>query len=142
MQITVSIDDSGVKSMLSLIQARTGNLTPAMKSIGEIVRTSVERNFAAQGRPAKWSPSKRVQATGGETLSLTGRLRRSFTVKASATRAEVGTNVVYAAIHQMGGKAGRGGKVTIPARPFMLVQEEDWREIERQLGEYVTGGRS
>lgn len=35
-------------------------------------------------------------------------------------RVELGTNVVYAAIHQFGGKAGpRKKRITIPARPFM-----------------------
>ena len=142
MQIKVSIEDSGIREMLERLQGRMGNLTPVMRDIGETVRRSVERNFEAQGRPAKWLSSQRVLRTGGQTLSLTGRLRRSFSVKATGSRATVGTNVVYAAIHQAGGKTGRGGKATIPARPFLLVQDEDWREINRQLAEYITGGRT
>jgi phage virion morphogenesis protein len=142
MQIHVSIQDSDILELLERLHGRVGNLTPAMRAIGETVRTSVERNFEAQGRPGKWLPSQRVRKTGGQTLSLTGRLRRSFSVKATGSRVSVGTNVVYAAIHQMGGKAGRCGKVTIPARPFLMVQDEDWREIERQLAEYITGGRT
>jgi len=141
MQIRVSIEDGGIRTILERLQGRMGNLTPAMRTIGETVRTSVERNFAAQGRPEKWSPSQRVLRTGGQTLSLSGRLRRSFSVKATGKEAVVGTNVIYAAIHQMGGKAGRGHRATIPARPFLTVQDEDWREIERQLAEYITGGR-
>lgn len=141
MQISLSIEDGGIRTMLERLQGRMGNLTPAMRTIGETVRSSVERNFEAQGRPAKWTPSQRVLRTGGQTLSLSGRLRRSFSVKATGKEAVVGTNVVYAAIHQMGGRAGRGGKVKLPARPFLLVQDEDWREIERQLADYITGGR-
>lgn len=141
MQIQISIQDNGIRELLGRLQGRMGNLTPVMRSIGETVRRSVERNFEAQGRPAKWTPSQRVLRTGGQTLSLTGRLRRSFSVQATGSRAVVGTNVVYAAIHQMGGRAGRGGKVKLPARPFLLVQDEDWREIERQLADYITGGR-
>ena len=141
MQIKVSIEGSGIREMLERLQGRTGNLTPVLRAIGETVRTSVERNFEAQGRPGKWLPSQRVLRTGGQTLSLTGRLRRSFSVNATGTRATVGTNVVYAAIQHFGGKAGRGGKATIPARPFLLVQDEDWAQINRQLAEYITGGR-
>jgi phage virion morphogenesis protein len=37
----------------------------------------------------------------------------------------VGTNRVYAAIHQLGGQAGRGRKVTIPARPYLGVSAAD-----------------
>ena len=31
---------------------------------------------------------------------------------------------MYAAIQQFGGKAGRGHKVTIPARPFLPVRQD------------------
>jgi len=33
--------------------------------------------------------------------------------------AEMGSKVPYAAIHEYGGKAGRGGSVTIPKRPYL-----------------------
>jgi phage virion morphogenesis protein len=137
MQIKVSIQDNGIREMLERLQGRMGNLSPVMRDIGEIVRRSVERNFEAQGRPGKWLPSQRALKTGGQTLSLTGRLRRSFSVKGAGSRVTVGTNVVYAAIQQMGGKAGRGRKVTVPARPFLMVQGEDWTEIRRQVADYL-----
>ena len=37
----------------------------------------------------------------------------------------VGASPTYALIHQMGGKAGRGRKVTIPARPYLGVSAEE-----------------
>lgn len=49
-------------------------------------------------------------------------LRRQFTLAASASSVTVGNTMQYAAIHQFGGKAGRGHKVTIPARPFLPVR--------------------
>lgn len=33
--------------------------------------------------------------------------------------AEMGSSVPYAAIHEYGGQAGRGGSTTIPARPYL-----------------------
>lgn len=175
MQIFVSIDDSQINKALADLSARMRNLTPVMREIGEIVRTSVERNFAASGRPEKWPESQRVKRKGGQTLSDTGRLRRSFArpgaVKAQKDRVSVGTNVVYAAIHQMGGKTKartgvlafnksgrflsrgdasrqRGGAIriaiarnpgaTIPARPFLMVQTEDWTEIKNVLNNYLA----
>lgn len=141
MKIKISIEDGEIRTMLDGLQRRTGDVTPVMRTIGEIVRSSVERNFAAQGRPRKWQPSQRVIRSGGETLSLSGRLRRSFSVRADGRRAIVGTNVKYAAIHQMGGRAGRGHKAVIPARPFLMVQDEDWTEIRNAIANYITGGR-
>jgi phage virion morphogenesis protein len=52
---------------------------------------------------------------------------------------DVGTDIVYAAIHQFGGETGRGNKTIIPARPFLGVREEDWAEIESMLVNELFG---
>lgn len=157
MQIHITIEDGQVRAMLGKLAGRLQNMTPVMRNIGEIVRTSVERNFEAGGRPDKWPLSGRVKKEGGQTLSDTGRLRRSFTVRAYNDRAEVGTNVKYAAIHQLGGvimaknkpylkfKTGdrwaQKKQVTIPARPFLMVQDEDWEKMRRYLAGYIVEGK-
>lgn len=64
-------------------------------------------------------------------LVQSARLKNSITSDASDTQVAVGTNLVYGPIHQKGGQAGRGKKVTIPARPFLGVSSGDQREIER-----------
>lgn len=50
--------------------------------------------------------------------------------------AVVGTNEPYAAIHQFGGKAGRGRKTTIPARPFLKLTPEDESDIMEDIQAY------
>lgn len=168
MQINVKIEDAQAKELLREIMARTGNLRPVMQTVGEIVRTSVERNFAASGRPA-WLPSGRVKREGGQTLSKTGRLRRSFSLPEAITAGDdyvaVGTDVIYAAIHQFGGKTPPrtivplqkkalfwpGAKhpvksvqhpgSKIPARPFLMVQAEDWTEIRHAINDYLLAIR-
>ena len=159
--ITVTIDDREVSRMLAQLKARLGKTKPLMTVIGETIRTSVERNFAAGGRPG-WEPSTRVRQYGGQTLSDTGRLRRSFTVASGNGWSAVGTNVSYAAIHQLGGKTkphiikpkkkkalktpyGIFKQVKhpgseIPARPFLMVQEEDWEEIKATIADFLKGG--
>ena len=170
MDIRVTIDDTRVTGLLDRLKARTSNLRPAMKDIGEIVRSSVTKNFTQGGRPNQWTPTKVLSTylsytmrrtksrnrkkaytlngrmtkgferytAGKKTLIDTGRLRNSITARAYADRAVVGTNVIYAAIHQFGGMAGRGRKVKIPARPFLLVQEEDWTAIRQSLERYLS----
>lgn len=149
--VSITVDDREMRDLLRQVKDRMGNTSPVMKTIGEIVRASVERNFAAGGRPTPWPESGRVKEDGGQTLSLTGRLRRSFTVDAGDGYASVGTNVKYAAIHQFGGvikpKKAKGLKtpygvfkqVTIPARPFLMVHDEDWVEIKAAIGDFLTG---
>lgn len=60
----------------------------------------------------------------GESLSRrTHRLFRSIakrvSVSASQVSAEVGSNVVYARIHEYGGLTGRRHLVNMPARPYL-----------------------
>ena len=156
MQIHITIEDGEVRAMLGNLAGRMNNMSPVMRNIGEIVRTSIERNFEAGGRPDKWPLSGRVKKEGGQTLSDTARLRRSFTVRGYPDRAEVGTNDIKAAIHQLGGiiraknkpflkfKIGnqwvQKKEVRIPARPFLMVQDEDWPKMTQYLGKYFIEG--
>ncbi|UZX15034.1 phage virion morphogenesis protein [Thermus sp. PS18] len=71
-------------------------------------------------------------------LVRTGRLKASIGWKVSGNAIAVGTNLVYAAIHQFGGKAGRGRKVRVPARPFLGLTEEDRKEAEALLLEWLS----
>ena len=71
-----------------------------------------------------------------QMLTDSGVLRRSITAIADAEHAEVGTNVVYAAIHQLGGQAGRGKKVTIKARPYLGLGEST-HEVEKTVEEQL-----
>ncbi len=139
-EIKVTVQDQEVKALLARLQERTGNLTPVMRTIGEIVRESVIRNFEEERAPdgKRWKPSLRAILTGGKTLTDRAILRNSLNVRPSRDRVAVGTNVIYAAIHQLGGKAGRGHKVNIPARPFLGVRDKDWTEIKAAVGDYLV----
>jgi phage virion morphogenesis protein len=100
----------------------------AWAEIGQLILTSVIRNFDAGGRPQRWAPLKH---RSGKPLIDTGRLRNSITARSDSDSAEVGTNVIYAATHQF----GRGA---IPARPFLVLQDEDEDEIGRIIGRHIT----
>jgi phage gpG-like protein len=65
----------------------------------------------------------------GNLKSRSGHLRRSIksTTKETSTGAEgiLSNNVIYAAIHEYGGMAGKGLRSKIPARPFLRPAIED-----------------
>lgn len=84
----------------------------------------------SKGRPRKGRASPLVD---------TGRLRNSISFSAGEFDVHVGSNVEYARIHQLGGKAGRGRKVTIPARPYLGLSEEDRQEIEALVKDHMEG---
>lgn len=95
-----------------------GDMTPAMRELARVLKTGAQLRFRSQRGPdgTPWEPSRRVTEGGGQTLSLSGRLRRSLTTAATATTATIGTNDVRAAIHQFGGviRAKKGPFLSIP----------------------------
>lgn len=140
--IQIKVDDKELKSLFQGVVARMDNLTPALKIIGEIVRTSVVRNFEKSGRPKKWkklTPYTLARKKGTKILieqGMAGGLMGSISYKAMTDRVRIGTNKKYAAIHQFGGFNGRS---KIPARPYLMVQDEDWPEINAELKDYIVG---
>ena len=79
------------------------------EAIGNYGESSTRLRFARQIGPdgQKWKASKRALKTGGQTLRLKGHLLGSMSYRANNSGAEWGSNKVYAAIHQFGGKIDR-----------------------------------
>lgn len=134
--IKITIDDREVQKILKDLTIRVQDRRPLMQKLVGIMHDAVEENFEAEGRPA-WKLSKRAIKHGGKTLQDTSSLATSIAMKYDNNSAIVGTNKKYAAIHQFSGKAGRGKKVTIPARPFLKLTDDDLEEIKKAINEYL-----
>jgi len=160
----VKVDSTELQEAIDKAKKACVNLRPAFDQMGEHMLGSIEENFAAQGRPERWKRlsmatiwgmvrgkkghNKRTGAlkvaaqrkiVGKKILTSSGRLRRSITYRAGSKSLLVGTNLIYGAIHHFGGEAGRkSARVDIPARPYLVVQEEDKAAmvdiIERHIG--------
>ena len=158
----VRMDVDARRADLAGMQSRAGRLGPVWPAIGEILRGSALRNFRQGGWwPAKWDKSARVKLQGGRTLVASTILRTSVHVTPEPNGVSVGTDVLYAGIHQYGGvirpKRARalhfqipGGdyvtvqKVTIPARPFLPVKDGrlnpgDVATISRVVQDHIRG---
>lgn len=135
--IKITVDDNEVQRMLKDLAGRVKDMRPVMRKIAGIMHDAVEQNFEEEGRP-KWKPSKRALKHKGKTLQDTGSLAVSISMRYDNKSAQVGTNKKYAAIHQFGGKAGRGRKVTIPARPFLKLTDNDLEEIKEAVKDYLN----
>ncbi len=66
-----------------------------------------------------------------------GQLASSVNTQYHDHSAVIGSNLDYAAIHQLGGKAGRNKKVEIPARPYLKLTDDDFEEILQQITLYL-----
>lgn len=69
---------------------------------------------------------------------MAGGLFGSIQADWGADFVEIGSALEYAAIHQLGGTAGRGRTVTIPARPYLGLSEAADRSIADLISDYLT----
>lgn len=124
-EVRVEIMDGGVRAAFDRLRKGLvlgGTMKPAMENIGRVLKTGAQLRFRSTSGPdgAQWVKSWRASHEGGQTLSgPRRRLRNSITYDAQAGSVAVGTNVVYAAIHQFGGiiRAKAGPFLSIPVTP-------------------------
>ncbi len=139
----VVVDTTRLNQRLNDLRRRADNMEPAFAEIGQMLLTSVERNFEEEGRysvPGAWQGGsskweklaaatvrarKRKGRGPNPILQISGQLAASVHSEPDAAGVTVGTNLVYAGIHQFGGEAGRGRSVHVPARPYLVAQDED-----------------
>ena len=149
--ITISVDDKEVSQALHALKEKVIDLRPVLETIGELLTESTQdrlnsgKNVDPTGKPwvtlQPWYQEQKKR-NQGKILSLNGHLTDSINHDViNGNTVVVGTNKEYAAIHQFGGvirpKAAKalnvGGravkKVTIPARPFLGISNQDKENI-------------
>ena len=135
--IEIKIDNNDVERKLLELAQKGENLRPLMKNIAGIFASATEENFKNEGRPDKWtelSEATKKQRTKqkkwpGQILQVSGQLASSISTQHDNESAVIGSNLDYAAIHQLGGQAGKNKKVEIPARPYLKLTDDDFNEI-------------
>ncbi|MEM7529383.1 MAG: phage virion morphogenesis protein [Pseudomonadota bacterium] len=155
-QIRVDFEEAEALAAIDRIEGGAQETLPLMDAIGVVLVDGTIRRFQAGIGPdgVPWKPSFRAQLSGGQTLIDSTRLLSSITHQAEPREVRVGTNVPYALIHQLGGEIRpvnaqalrfqladgtfvTVGKVTIPARPFLGIDQEDREEIEDQVRLFI-----
>lgn len=160
MSATFRLETTGAQAIeraMAGLAARFGDLTGLMEGIGLTLESSTIERFETGRAPdgSAWTPSIRARTEGGKTLVDTSQLRSSITSEADATSVAIGTNKIYAGVHQFGATiraksapflmfALPGGlglrrvkEVQIPARPFLGLSAEDEAEILAQTKDYA-----
>lgn len=147
--IRTEIQDRELLTALERLRYRVGSMRPVMAEIAETMRTSVEKNFAAESSrgplyggtrggawadlaPATKKARERIKKYPGKKLQVTGQLLASITTQSSETEAIVGTNKGYARYLHDGTKR-------MPARPYMVIQQADLAEFGEIVGDYLMG---
>lgn len=160
-RLDITIDDGEIAAALARVKQLEGDLPGLLDDIGASVagaaRHRFETNVDPEGEP--WEPSasawnNSTSEERGRTLVGRGHLRDSITHQVSGDEVAIGTNVVYGAIHQFGGKiepkAGShlvfkiGGafikvsSVELPARPYLGLSGDDREEVLAQAEDWLA----
>lgn len=158
MNVFSKVDDGEVLGALTRLLALGRNPAPVMMEVAAIGESATRMRFRTETAPdgSRWKPSLRVQLSGGRTLTKERHLSGSVSSRSDNTSAQWGVNRIYAAIHQFGGdiKAKSGGalrfrlagggfvmvkKVTIPARPFLGISNDDREDILDAISRRILG---
>ena len=74
----------------------------------------------------------------GQILQVEGKLVASINTYYDNDSAVIGSNLEYAAIHQLGGQAGINKSVEIPARPYLFLTDDDYDEVLSECEKYLS----
>lgn len=148
--ITISLKKANLQRALNQLARKGSDLREPLSIIGEIVVSSIDKNFQVEGRHngdpdsifggskkwAEWSPNweKRRRDMGklGKILTLNGGLAASVSYEVAGDAVTISSAKIYASSLHHGDK-NRG----LPARPFMVIQDEDLDEINEVLASFL-----
>lgn len=168
---SIEVKDDGVNAGLNALAERVANMQPVLQAVGEDIVARTKARFSTATDPAgnRWQPNARatieayIAAKGGfgkrginkkgQGLAISkrplqgesGDLARQFHISVAGGTLTVSASPIYAAIQQFGGQAGRGKKVTIPARPFLPVTDvgelypADRERIVETINRFIVG---
>lgn len=110
--------DNGIHTLLKNAAATH----KIMHGIAMELLSMTEENFDSESFGGeKWKRSMRAAAENSKTLQDSGQLAASISTDSGNNFARIGTNKPYAAIHHLGGQAGKGKRLTLPPRPYLPV---------------------
>lgn len=168
-KVQIQVDDRQINAALDRLIAVGQSPREVMRDIATYGENSTRDRFKQQAGPdgTPWKPLKggffksipkkhlrkdgKLRSTqkafdfiqGRKILIKSNRLINSIVPNSGNNFAEWGSNVIYAAIHQAGGKAGRGHTVEIPARPYLGINADDEANIvdivNQHLADAVNG---
>ena len=113
--LEIKLDAERLDHGLSTLLKNATDTRAMMRGIATELLSMAEDNFEFESWGGqRWKQSRRAADKGGKTLQKSGQLAASLTT-------QVGSNKKYAAIHHLGGQAGRGHKTNLPARPYLPI---------------------
>jgi len=148
----ISADTAEVQELFRSLLRRASDLTPISSELGEIGLTDIQDHFEQGGYPAgSWKKLRKVTIAQRQKKNLwpglilvrhgvAGGLLGAVNYRAFPGGVVWSANKPYARIHNDGGMAGRGRKVRIPKREYMLFSDEAIEEMMDAIAEWIVEG--
>lgn len=147
-KVEIVLSDSPVLQVLGSLLDKLDDLSEPMNDIAAVLESATEGAFEAEADPVTgqaWTSlsdaylKANPKRQGGKILQASaGGLAASVTADSGDFWAAIGSNKIYAAIHQFGGTDDMpAGPAGIPARPYLGVSREDEQSMLGFLGGYL-----
>ncbi|WP_375680579.1 MULTISPECIES: phage virion morphogenesis protein [unclassified Bartonella] len=153
----IEIKETGLEAALSFLQKRAyAPMGTLAQGVGRLIQESTRRRIQSEKTSPQGEKWKNNHARTS-ILFASGALSRSIDMKASPEKVIVGSGLVYARIHQLGGvirpKKGKTlrfflksskaqrfvcvPQVTMPARPYLGLSEQNKVEIVKAAEDWL-----
>ena len=147
--IELRLDDTDALRAFADLATAGADLSPVMQQIAGILADASEQAFADEVDPTTgeawksltdaYKAKRQEKGYTGSILQMTGQLASSIQSDYGSDFAQVGSNKIYAAIHQHGGTPDMPARnAAIPARPFLGASEQDREEIMDVLKHHLS----
>ncbi len=150
--VLLKVDDRELKLLLPSLEQKLQS--GIFKILGQVFLSSIEEIFEDEGPPGAPWPERKDKKKEGKILTDTAALRDSITAEEQRDSLVIGSDLVYAAIHQFGGeirpKTAKAlifpfqGEtvfakvVRIPARPYLVITDEALEEANDAVEDFLT----
>ncbi len=153
LNVSIDVDDKRFKAAIAQLHHRAQHLEPVYNQIAARLLASAQNRFDTQTDPDgnAWEPLKNAtrlfkakKGYSSKILTRGGNLRSYLNSKSTDDYALVGSNEIYARIHQLGGEAKtskgktKGASSLMPARPYLGVDDSDAKRITDIITSYLS----
>lgn len=141
MKIESQVDVKPIQNAFQRLATLGTDPTVITRAAAAVLASESEDAFATQTDPSTGRPWKPLTDRYREKLEKSGRngpmlqrtqggLAMSLSTSYTATQAIIGSNKIYAAIHQYGGQPSMPpGPASVPARPYMGLSPQGISDI-------------
>lgn len=148
-QITITGSGfEGAQLALQQLHDKGQDLQPALNAIAEYLLGSTQDRISAGEAPdgTAFEPlsdfTLSTKSQNQDKILIERGYLYNLVYQVSSEQMQLGSNMVYAAMHQFGGKTAPNSMLpnkTIPARPYLGLSKNDETETMATIGDYLMG---